>query len=331
MLRIVQAGMGAMGAGWSDCVAASPDFQAVAYVDPNRKQMLAVAGRHGMPRNRCFSSLQEALQKVEADAVLDVTPQEVRKEICTTAFDHGLHVLAEKPLADNVRTACSLVNRARRSNCRFVIAQNYRYQAETQTVRSIIEKNKLGTIGYFGVEFHKGPRFGGFREKMAYPLILDMAIHHVDLMRFFLGRDIVAVQARSIAAPWNWFKGDAAVSANLEFEGGATGNYFSSWVARGAETTWNGTWRIEGSEGVLVWDGTGIYLSDHPDRRRKQRLVAWSGGSQAHLLAAFARSIATGEEAETCGARNLNSLGATWAMVRAAKTAAQVRVADVLR
>lgn len=331
MLRIVQVGLGAMGAGWANVVVASEKWQAAAYVDPDRKRMLAVAGQHGMPRGRCFTTLEEALRKVEADAVLDVTPQEVRKEVCMTAFARGLHVLAEKPLADSMRTACRLVREAARRDCHFVIAQNYRYQAEARKIRDLIGKGKVGTVGYVGVDFHKGPRFGGFREKMAYPLILDMGIHHLDLMRFFLGQDVAAVQAHSINAPWNWNKGDATVSASLEFDGGAAANYFASWVAQGAETSWNGTWRIEGSEGVLVWDADGVFLSSHPERRRKQRVAVENVAPQAHLLGAFARTIASGEEAETSGRRNLNSLAATWAMVRAAKTGQRVATAEVLR
>ena len=84
---------------------------------------------------------------------------------------------------------------------------------------------------------------------MAYPLLLDMSIHHFDMMRCICGKDIEAVQGLSIQSPWNWNKGDAALTACLELENGIGVNYFASWVSRGWETDWNANWRIEGEKG----------------------------------------------------------------------------------
>ena len=61
----------------------------------------------------------------------------------------------------------------------------------------------LGTVSAAAVQFFRGPHFGGFRETMAYPLVVDMAIHHFDLMRFLLDRDPVAVSGRSWNPPWS--------------------------------------------------------------------------------------------------------------------------------
>ena len=107
-------------------------------------------------------------------------------------------------------------------------------------------------MGYVGVTFHKGPHFGGYREEMAYPLVLDMSIHHFDMIRCMFDTDVRAVQAASVNAPWNWNKGDATVMAQLTLMNRVVVNYFGSWVASGAETPWNADWRIEGSKGVLL-------------------------------------------------------------------------------
>ena len=62
---------------------------------------------------------------------------------------------------------------------------------------------------------------------MPHPLIIDMSIHHFDLMRFFLGSDAVAISARSWNPPWSWFAGDASAAAQIEF-----GNKRASFVHR---------------------------------------------------------------------------------------------------
>jgi predicted dehydrogenase len=329
--RIIQVGVGGMGAAWTSCVAASDRWEAAAYVDTNKRNLMAAAARHGLPKLRCYTSLEKALRGVEADALLDVTPQQCRKDVCCAAFERGLHVLSEKPLADSLRNAKTIVGRAKKLGLTYMVAQNYRYQAPPQTVKRFIERGRLGAVGYVGVSFHKGPHFGGFREEMAYPLVLDMSIHHFDLARCILGADIRAVQAASIDAPWNWNQGDATIMAQLEFESGVVLNYFASWVATGRETPWNADWRFEGSKGVLTWENDAISFSDRPSGQRKVPLVKWPVSHQAYLLDAFANALNTGVEPETSGRNNLNSLAATYAVVRAARQKRRVLMRELLK
>lgn len=82
---------------------------------------------------------------------------------------------------------------------------------------------KLGPISVVSCEFAKAPHFGGFREEMAFPLLLDMAIHQFDSARALLGEDPVAVYCESYNPGWRWFAGDAAATAIFEFPRGAVG------------------------------------------------------------------------------------------------------------
>ncbi len=330
MRRVIQVGVGGMGLGWTDRVAESDQWEAAAYVDTNRKNLMAAAERHGMPKSRCFTGFEEALRCVEADALLDVTPQQFRKMVCCAAFKHGLDVLSEKPLADNLRNAKTILASAAKHGRTYMVAQNYRYQPVVQTVKRFIAKGRLGDAGYVGVEFHKGPKFSGYRKQMAYPLVLDMSIHHFDMMRCIFDCDIRAVQATSTNAPWNWNKGDSTVMAQFELSNGVQVNYFASWVATGAETTWNADWRFEGSKGVLLWEDDVLRFSDKPKGRRKVPLIKWPITHQAYLLEAFSHALDSGIEPETSGRRNLNSLATTYAVVRAVKEKRRVTIGKVL-
>ena len=330
MRRIIQVGVGGMGLGWTDCVAESDRWEAAAYVDTDKKNLMSAAQRHGMPRSRCFGNLEDAFRTVEADALLDVTPQKFRKSVCCGAFKHGLDVMSEKPLADNLRNAKSIVAQAKRLGRTYMVAQNYRYQPVLQTAKRFIQKGRLGDAGYVGVSFHKGPKFGGYREKMPYPLVLDMSIHHFDMMRAVFDCDIVAVQALSMNAPWNWNNGDATVMAQLELSNGVVANYFASWVATGAETDWNANWRFEGSKGVLLWEDSALSFSTKPNSRRKLPLASLPRTHQAYLLEAFAGALDSGAEPETSGRLNLNSLAATYAVVCAVKEKRWVTLREML-
>lgn len=330
MRKIIQVGVGGMGTMWTDCVVQSRHWEPAAYVDTNRKNLMAAATRHRLPRSRCFTHLGEALGKVEADAVLDVTPQEFRREVCCAAFARGLHVLAEKPLADSVANAKAIVTEAEVRGSTFMVAQNYRFQVLAQTVRRFIASGRLGEVGYVGVTFQKAPHFGGYRDRMPYPLVLDMSIHHVDLMRCLLDSDVHAVAATGFNPPWSWYKGDAGVMAQFVLDSGVPVNYFGCWVCSGWETPWNGNWRFEGSKGVLLWENDQLSFSCKPGSRRKVRSVNMATQTQMYLLDAFARALDTREEPETSGRRNLNSLAATHAVVRAAQEMRLVNVTELV-
>ncbi len=331
MRRIIQVGLGAMGRVWAHHVAESPSWEAAAYVDPNRRRLMAAATEFGMPSKRCFSNLNAAMRTVEADAVLDVTPPAARKQVCLDAFSHSLHVLSEKPLAGSVEDAVTIVAEAEKRARIFMVAQNYRYQPVIQTARRQIERGVLGEPGYAGITFQRGSHFNGYREAMDHPLILDMAIHHIDLMRFLLGADVTTVSGVSANPGWSWFKGNAAAMGLFEMDNGMPVNYFGSWVASGWETGWNGHWRIEGSKGVLLLEDDALYLSRTPGSRRKLRILKCPRTHQAHLLEVFAEALETKVEPETSGRNNLNSLVATHAWVRAVLEGRRVRVRDVLR
>ncbi len=331
MRRIIQVGVGGMGLVWTDRVAESEKWEAAAYVDINRRNLMTAAARHRMPKTCCYTNLERALNEVEADALLDVTPQQFRKEVCLAALERGLHVLAEKPLADSLPNGRALVDRAARLRRVLMVAQNYRYQPGAQTFKRFIQRGQLGEPGYVGISFHKGPRFTGYRTEMAYPLVLDMSIHHFDLLRFFFDTDIKEVEASSISAPWNWNKGDATVMAQLRLANGVVANYFASWVSRGWDTTWNGSWRVEGRHGVLLWENGDVLFSDKPSHRRKIKPVKFPLTHQAYLLEAFAKALDTGREPETSGRRNLNSLGATHAVIQAAEAKHRVKVGELLK
>jgi len=324
--RIIQVGVGGMGTVWSEIVAASDRWEAAAYVDVNQSNLVIAAEQHGMPMERCFHDVNTAVASVEADALLDVTPQQYRSETCLEAFKHNYDVLCEKPLADTLKSARQLVSQAEKNGCKLMVAQNYRYQAVVQTAKHFIASGRLGTVSYATIDFFKGPHFGGYRESMEYPLLLDMSIHHFDMIRCILGSDIKTVRGFSVNAPWNWNQGDATAILHLLLDNNINVAYNASWVSQGWETSWNGNWRIEGSKGVLIMENDQLFFSCKPDSRREVSLRKWPLAHQAYLLESFYDCLEKDLEPETSGKANLNSLAATHAAVKAVRDGRTVNV-----
>ena len=67
------------------------------------------------------------------------------------------------------------------------VVQNRRYVEGVRRIREIIADGTLGELTALHADFFIGAHFGGFRDAMEHPLLLDMAIHTFDAARFMSG------------------------------------------------------------------------------------------------------------------------------------------------
>jgi predicted dehydrogenase len=157
-------------------------------------------------------------------------------------------VLGEKPVADTVAQALSLAAAAEVTGELFMVSQSRRWNRHLFALRGMVQD--LGAIGIVTTHFFRATRFGGFREQMAHPLLVDMAIHPSTRR----ASCSTPTPCRSTASPstrsWSWYAGDAAASAVFEMAGGTRFVYTGSWCSPGPETSWNGTWRVSGAHGL---------------------------------------------------------------------------------
>src|SRR3954468_693243 len=251
-LRLIQCGAGGMGKSWwNGVVNTSPDFDLVAMVDVAETPLHEAGDKLGLPRERRFNSLEAALDKVEADAVLTVTPPVVHVQHAELTFSRGLHLLTEKPIGHDLPAAKRMVELARKANRQLVVAQNYRYRKSIQKLKSLVRSEKpVGEFGHGHLDFYIPADFtGSFRETMEYPLLVDMAIHHVDLIRYVTGRNIRKVTALTFKPAWSWYQHHPGLKMLMELEDGLSFSYSGDWSARGQGTPWNGNWRLQCADG----------------------------------------------------------------------------------
>jgi predicted dehydrogenase len=319
-LRMIQVGVGGMGETWMRTISQSPDVEYAALVDVDTKILANQANKYGIPAERCFTNLSDAL-KVPADGLVNVTPPQFHESTCCSAMECGLPILTEKPLADTLEAAQRMVACATSTGKLLMVAQNYRYQPFIQTLHGLISGRKYGVPGQVQLAFYKGPHFGGFREQMPYPLIIDMSIHHFDLLRYILGADPLQVRGESWNPAWSWFGGDASCALRFEFRGGLQVLYHGSWCATGDETSWSGDWRIECSEGVVVSRQDVVYEAATGQPLRQSAISPMPLRAQAFLLNEFVRAQSAGTTPATVGSDNLKSLAMVFGAVEAVKSA----------
>ncbi len=326
-----------MGETWvKNAIAASPDFDCVAIVDLSDDALSKAGEVLGIPPERRFKDLTAAIKAVPADAVLSVTPPAVHALHAKLAFDNGLHFITEKPITADIVAAKEMVRHAAAVRRQLVVAQNYRYSPSAHQLKTVVTAAPLGEIGHGHLDFYIPGDFAAtFRGTMKYPLLVDMSIHHFDLIRHITGRNILAVTAHSFRPAWSWYQHDPGLKVLFELEGGLAFSYSGDWSAYGKTTTWNGSWRLQCAEGSIRWDQDKIYLDRsgfwHSNQTTEEVVVEpMPVAAQAALLQSFAAAIRTGKPAETSGADNLYSFATVMACVQSIEEKRTVRVAELL-
>lgn len=332
-MKVIQVGIGGMGNAWINTVLQSDEVAFAGFVEVNEAIIEEQVARYNIDRTRVFRSLADALKSIHADGVINVTPPQFHKEVSLLALEAGLPVLSEKPLAGTLSDALAIVEKANATGVLHMVTQNYRYHLPIQTLKSVLASGQLGVVGAVTVEFFKGPHFGGFRDEMPYPLIIDMSIHHFDLMRFFLESDPVSVYGRSWNPPWSWYKGDASASVSLVFANGVRAAYNGSWCSNGQETPWNANWRFECEKGVVTLVNDEVYVQqllgveDRPGYRHTQNdavtrvtPVDLPRQAQAYLLHEFYEAVTAGKAPATTCQDNIKSLGIVFDVVQSFAT-----------
>ncbi|WNS45466.1 Gfo/Idh/MocA family oxidoreductase [Paenibacillus sp. MMS20-IR301] len=254
--RIVVAGCGAMANEWISYVLKHAGMEIAALVDIRLESAEAMAAKHGLS---CpvFTEVSRAIAESGANLVFDVTVPSSHFAIASTALEAGCHVFTEKPLAETMAQCNEIVNIAEQTGLSHAVMQNRRYDPRIRSLRELITAGTIGRTGYISAEFFLAPHFGGFREAMDSPLLLDMAIHTFDQARFISGADPLSVYCQEFNPPGSWYAGNAAAVCIFEMSDGSVFCYQGSWCAEGAPTSWEAAWRIQGERGAAIWDGRG--------------------------------------------------------------------------
>jgi len=328
-IRLVQVGMGSWGENWgTHVIQQSGDVELVACVDLDAGMLEQARQLLNLPAERCFLTLESALASVEADAVLITANLPAHVPVALESLNGGKHVLLEKPFAPTVAEAQQVVETAAQRSRVLMISQNYRFFPAVRAVAALVREGTLGSIGTVSIDFRRYKNTAVPEGQPYYqvwqPLLVDMAIHHFDLMRVVLGQEPSQITCQAWNPPWSKFVDPAAAAATITFDGGAVVNYLGSWVSPGPKTCWSGEWHLECTRGEIVWTSRDDTASDHVivrplgKRARRVKLPEISLTDRRGSLQAFVQAVRTGQEPECSGRDNLHSLALMCAAVESA-------------
>lgn len=202
-----------------------------------------------------YSDYREMLAKANIDAVVIVTTSSEHCWQIEAALDAGKHVFSEKPLGVNVEQ-CKQAQAAveRHPELTFMLGFMRRYDKSYSYAKAKIDAGAIGTpylVKATGIDpeaFVDGAiRFSS----TSGGIFLDMAIHDIDLMRWFLGCEATEVYAMGATFKHPEFKAagdDETGVAVYKFENGAMG---IAHVGRTSPYGYHVETEIVGTEGTI--------------------------------------------------------------------------------
>lgn len=330
-LRGVLVGAGGMGRAWARLLRDEPKVEFVGWVDLKRDLVEAGARDLGIASVGIDEDVQRALERFEPDFVVDAAVPEAHHGVTLECLEAGVAVLGEKPLAASMHEARELVAASERTGVLFMVSQNRRYHPGLAAFGEVL-KSGVGSIATLSASFYRAPHFGGFREEMASPLLVDMAIHTFDAARMLLRAEPVSVFCEEWNPQWSWYRGAACAAANFEMDDGSRFLYQGSWCASGLETSWESSWRAQGSHGTATWDGLNVLEVESGEGKKipaewiEAKMSSGSPAGIAGSLAEFIGALAGGPAPNGECHDNLRSLAMVHAALESSTTGLKMPV-----
>lgn len=272
-------------------------------------------------------------------------------DIATTVGSHralvdiaakaGVHIICQKPFADNMQDARAMVKSAQVVGKTLMVHENFRWQSPIQAVLDIVKSGQIGEPFFCRVSFRSGYDVFTGQPYLAEGrrfIIEDLGIHILDIARALVGDvDQITASTRRINPGIN---GEDVATMLLRHTGGATSVVDCSYATqRIPETFPQSLLEIDGSMGTIRLD-VGYQLSVHAKTQTNRDvspiLLPWAEKpwhniqeSVLNIQQHFIECIAYGVEPQTSGADNLKTLALVEAAYESAEHGRTVSLSDV--
>lgn len=249
--------VGVIGLGWAGqqhvaAYAADPTVD-LAALSAMEDHLLAQFGDlHDVPGR--YQDWQQMIAEAELDAVSIATPTFLHAPMAIAALEAGLHVITEKPMAENAESAARMVEAANRAGRVLDVSFNHRQRGDVTALKQVVDSGVLGTLYYaktgwirrqgipgLGTWFTKAKSSGG-------GAMMDIGIHMLDMALHLMGEPDVTAASASTHAEFGPlgrggsgfgisqveegvpFEVEDLATAFLRLEGGGTLLLESSWA-----------------------------------------------------------------------------------------------------
>ena len=188
-LRVGVIGAGVMGSNHARVLVGLPDIELVGVVDPLPAHRTRATELTGC---RTFADIDQLIAE-GVDAVTIAAPTHLHHPIALACIARDIHILVEKPVASSVEEGREIVDAARRAGVTLMVGHVERFNPAVAAIKQAISGEDILSIAI--------TRVGPFPPRMSnVGVVIDLAVHDIDLIRWFTESDIVEVQPQLSSA-----------------------------------------------------------------------------------------------------------------------------------
>ncbi len=190
MTRVAVIGVGSMGRNHVRVYTEMPEAELVAVVDANPEAVEQVGRLYRVPG---YTDFHEMFERERPEAVSVAVPTEMHFAVAMQAIEAGCHVLVEKPIAASVEDAQRLIDAAGRAGLVLMVGHIERFNPAIIELKRRLDAGELGPV--FQIHARRlGPYPARIRDV---GVVMDLAPHDIDIMRYLLGRDVAQIYAKT--------------------------------------------------------------------------------------------------------------------------------------
>lgn len=189
-MKVAVIGVGSMGKNHARVYSELPETELVAVADVDQELVNGTAQKYGA---HAYTDYREMLKKEKPYAVSVVVPTAMHEEVGMAALNAGAHVLMEKPIAATVEEGQRLIEKAHAVKKQLMVGHIVRFNPAMQVLKQKLVDGDLGRI--FQVFCRRAGPFPARIRDVG--VVVDLAPHDVDVMRFLIGADPLRVYAET--------------------------------------------------------------------------------------------------------------------------------------
>lgn len=223
----VRFGVVGLGVGMGHCqsICDLDGMRLVAVSDLSEKRGKEATERYRVP---WYQNYQNLIERDDIDVVMICTPTHLHMDIAVEAAKAGKHLLVEKPIERTLERADKIISVCQEAGVKLAVNFQNRYLSDNVKTKRAIDAGKIGKLllgtvslreyrsqdAYDQAPWRKVPGEGGGG-------IMDVAIHDIDLLQWFMGRVETIFAETAVLA--HDMKADDLGVAVVTFKNGALG------------------------------------------------------------------------------------------------------------
>lgn len=226
-LRVGIIGCGRISVMHFESAANLEEAELVACADIKPERADEAAAKHGI---HAYYSYEEMIEKEELDAVQLCLPHYLHSKVAIYAMEHGLDVITEKPMDVDLESAERAVAVSKATGRKFGVISQCRYNNSAQLVKRAVKKGKLGKIISARStltwarpdDYYSESDWKGTWDKEGGGVVIDQAIHSIDLVRWIIDDEVVSVSCNMANRGHSIMSVEDTAEGFVQFAGGTT-------------------------------------------------------------------------------------------------------------